>query len=251
MSDFPLFSNIPRHGSSDDQCSIRTILVLSKTNSPERAEDDQVQGRSAGYSRSWTTERSDASDSELREVLQSVAQPGKPGQDVRCVVSVGMLTEGWDCQRVTHILGYRKFGSQLLCEQTMGRALRRRDYDNLEDVARRDSGEVEQRFPVEYAVVFGVPFVGREAATKPLVPPPPWTHVHPVPERVEEFQIWVPDFAGYTTSSPGLKLKLDPHAGPRGVSSGRPAREENHLGRDWRADWRVAHSEHRSDRATS
>ena len=95
-----------------------------------------------------------------------------------------MLTEGWDCQRVTHILGYRKFGSQLLCEQTMGRALRRRDYENLEDVERRDNKQIERRFPAEYATVFGVPFARQTVQgkrTRPT-PPEPKTKVHPVPE---------------------------------------------------------------------
>ena len=123
-----------------------------------------------------------------------------------------MLTEGWDCQRVTHILGYRKFGSQLLCEQTMGRALRRRDYENLEDVERRDTKKVERRFPAEYATVFGVPFARQTVQggrTKPT-PPEPKTEVHPVAERVDRCRIWVPDFASYTMSAPGVGVELDP-----------------------------------------
>ena len=65
---------------------------------------------------------------ELREIVNTVGKPGKPGQDVRCVVSVSMLTEGWDANNVTHILGVRAFESQLLCEQVVGRGLRRRNY---------------------------------------------------------------------------------------------------------------------------
>ena len=209
-SDFELLSNIPRTGADESQCSMHTILVLSKTNNPEAAEGEQIEGGALGI-REVGKRRDQVSEDELREVLQTVAQPGEPGQDVRCVVSVGMLTEGWDCQRVTHILGYRRFGSQLLCEQTMGRALRRRDYENREPVARRDTQEVEHRFRAEYATVFGVPFARQTAEghrTKPT-PPEPKTRVHPVPERVDSCRIWVPDFSAYTMSSPGLGVELD------------------------------------------
>ena len=156
-SDFPLLSNVPHTGADPEECGMRTILVLSKTNNPEAEESEQIAGGALGL-REVGRGRNAATEDELRDILQTVAQPGKQGAEVRCVVSVGMLTEGWDCQRVTHILGYRKFGSQLLCEQTMGRALRRRDYDNLNPFTRRDNGVVERRFPAEYATVFGVPF---------------------------------------------------------------------------------------------
>ena len=73
--------------------------------------------------------RRDLTDEDLmREVLNTVGKPGKLGEHVRCVVSVSMLTEGWDCNTVTHILGVRAFGTRLLCEQVMGRGLRRRSY---------------------------------------------------------------------------------------------------------------------------
>ncbi len=209
-SDFELLSNIPRTGAEKEECATHTILVLSKTNHPENAEGDEIAGGALGLREVGT--RGEASEEELREVLQSVAQPGAPGQDVRCVVSVGMLTEGWDCQRVTHILGYRKFGSQLLCEQTMGRALRRRDYENQEEVERRDNGEIERRFPAEYATVFGVPFARqgtRGTAAKPR-PPEPKTEVRPVPRRLQQHRIWVPDFDHYSMSTPGLGVTLDP-----------------------------------------
>src|SRR5262249_28785699 len=64
----------------------------------------------------------------LREVLNTVGKAGKLGEDIRCVVSVSMLTEGWDANTVTHILGVRAFGTQLLCEQVVGRGLRRMSY---------------------------------------------------------------------------------------------------------------------------
>lgn len=207
-SDFALLSNVPTNNVDRADCAMHTILVLSKTNNPEVAEGEMIAGGSLGLRKVG----SEATEEELRSVLQSVAQPGQPGEQVRCVVSVGMLTEGWDCQRVTHILGYRKFGSQLLCEQTMGRALRRRDYENREEVAKRVTGEVESRFPAEYATVFGVPFErqSKHGSRGTLEPPPSTVEVYPVIDRVEKFRIWVPDFQRYTLSSPGVFVTLDP-----------------------------------------
>src|SRR5439155_3220707 len=84
----------------------------------------------------------------MREVLNTVGKQGKLGEHIRCVVSVSMLTEGWDCNTVTHILGVRAFGTRLLCEQVMGRRLRRRSYT---------AGDDGMLIP-EYADIFGVPF---------------------------------------------------------------------------------------------
>jgi type III restriction enzyme len=95
----------------------------------------------------------------LREVMNTVGKHGQLGADIRCVVSVSMLTEGWDARNVTHILGIRAFGTQLLCEQVIGRALRRQSYD-LND---------EGLFDVEYADIFGVPF---DFTARPVVAPP-------------------------------------------------------------------------------
>jgi type III restriction enzyme len=95
----------------------------------------------------------------LREVMNTVGKVGQLGADIRCVVSVSMLTEGWDASNVTHILGIRAFGTQLLCEQVIGRALRRQSYE-LND---------EGLFDAEYADIFGVPF---DFTAKPVVAPP-------------------------------------------------------------------------------
>src|SRR3712207_2982687 len=84
----------------------------------------------------------------LREVMNTVGKPGRLGEQVRCVVSVSMLTEGWDANTVTHILGVRAFGTQLLCEQVVGRALRRMSY----------APNAIGHFDPEYAEVYGVPF---------------------------------------------------------------------------------------------
>ena len=95
----------------------------------------------------------------LREVMNTVGKKGKLGEQIRCVVSVSMLTEGWDANTVTHILGVRAFGTQLLCEQVVGRGLRRQSYDLNDDGL----------FNVEYADVLGIPF---DFAAKPVVSPP-------------------------------------------------------------------------------
>ncbi|HEV3005031.1 MAG TPA: hypothetical protein VGX78_11250, partial [Pirellulales bacterium] len=113
-----------------------------------------------------------------------------PGRDVRCIVSVGMLTEGWDCNTVTHIVGLRPFMSQLLCEQVVGRGLRRTDYETRED------GKLTE----EVAKVFGVPFeVIPFKAAKQAAPPPRVKryHVQAVPAKAE-FEIRFPRVEGYT-----------------------------------------------------
>lgn len=91
----------------------------------------------------------DGTDCEvLRKALNTVGKSGEPGENVRCVVSVGMITEGWDARTVTHMVGFRAFGSQLLCEQVGGRTLRRRVYETDEN----------GMFAPEYSTVVGVPW---------------------------------------------------------------------------------------------
>ena len=118
-----------------------------------------------------------------------------PGRDIRCIVSVAMLTEGWDANTVTHIVGLRPFGSQLLCEQVIGRALRRQSYA---------LDEATDRFAEETARVFGVPFelvpfkVAKGTNGKP--PPPPPKHIFSVPAK-SHYEITFPLVEGYF--SPG------------------------------------------------
>src|ERR1700730_6783340 len=111
-----------------------------------------------------------------------------PGRDVRCIVSVGMLTEGWDCNTVTHIVGLRPFMSQLLCEQVVGRGLRR--------VMQVLDGT--GKFTEEVAKVFGVPFtvIPFKAQTQGELPPPVKRyHVHAIPSK-EKYQIRFPRVDG-------------------------------------------------------
>ena len=129
----------------------------------------------------------------LREVMNTVGKQGSLGGNIRCVVSVSMLTEGWDANTVTHVLGVRAFGTQLLCEQVIGRALRRQSYDLNE----------EDRFNVEYADVLGIPF---DFTAKPVVAPPqPPRDTIQVkamrPER-DALEIRFPQVTGYRVELP-------------------------------------------------
>lgn len=124
---------------------------------------------------------------ELAGKLERPLHP--PGRDVRCIVSVGMLTEGWDCNTVTHIVGLRPFMSQLLCEQVVGRGLRRTNYEVGEN----------GRLTEEVAKVFGVPFEiipFKENKNAPTVTPSKRHHVHAVPEKAR-FKIAFPRVEGY------------------------------------------------------
>ena len=126
----------------------------------------------------------------FEELAAKRKQPtSPPGRDVRCIVSVGMLTEGWDCNTVTHIIGLRPFMSQLLCEQVVGRGLRRRSYEL------GDNGLMTE----EVAKVFGVPFhVIPFKANPTTAPKPPEKrhHVQALPARAH-LAITFPRVEGY------------------------------------------------------
>ena len=136
----------------------------------------------------------------LREVLNTVGKPGRLGGQIRCVVSVSMLSEGWDANTVTHVLGVRAFGSQLLCEQVVGRGLRRRSY------ALDDDGLL----PPEYAEVYGIPFsfIPSSRPSDDPPPPPPATQVRAVEGR-EFSRIEFPFVDGYRFELPDEPLHLD------------------------------------------
>ncbi|MDR2725611.1 MAG: hypothetical protein LBC90_06025 [Candidatus Adiutrix sp.] len=136
----------------------------------------------------------------LREVLNTVGKPGKMGEGIKCVVSVSMLTEGWDANTVTHVLGVRAFGTQLLCEQVVGRGLRRVSYE-VND---------EGLFSPEYAEVYGVPFSFIPAAGGAVDPKP-----GPIPTRVRalearrDLEMEFPRLAGYRYDLPAETLTAD------------------------------------------
>ena len=136
----------------------------------------------------------------LREVMNTVGKHGTLGGNIRCVVSVSMLTEGWDANTVTHVLGVRAFGTQLLCEQVIGRALRRQSYELNE----------ENRFNVEYADVLGIPF---DFTAKPVVAPPQrpreTIHVKAVRPQRDALEIRFPRVTGYRVELPEERLTAE------------------------------------------
>src|SRR5262249_47268255 len=130
------------------------------------------------------------------EVMNTVGKQGQLGAGIRCVVSVSMLTEGWDANTVTHVLGIRAFGTQLLCEQVIGRALRRQSSDLNE----------EGLFNVEYAAVFGIPF---DFTAKPVVAPPQPPRETVVVKALRErdaLEIRFPRVDGYRVELPEDRL---------------------------------------------
>ena len=107
-----------------------------------------------------------------RQIVATVGKLGKPGEQVRCLISVNMLSEGWDARNVTQILGLRAFQSQLLCEQVVGRGLRRSEMSDLTEP--------------EFVDVYGVPFqllpMAKATGGMP-VKPPEYQNVHTVADR--------------------------------------------------------------------
>lgn len=150
----------------------------------------------------------------LREIVDNVGKGGQAGQDLQKVISVAMLSEGWDAKNVTHIMGLRAFTSQLLCEQVVGRGLRRVSYDT------DDNG----LFRPEYVNVFGVPLTISESGEEGEAPPPPKpaTQIEVLPER-NSFELRWPNVVRVETVirtrleldwSELPVLKLDPASTP-------------------------------------
>ena len=134
----------------------------------------------------------------LREVMNTVGKEGRLGDSIRCVVSVSMLTEGWDANTVSHVLGVRAFGTQLLCEQVVGRALRRQSYDLNE----------EGLFDVEYADVLGIPFdFTAKPVLAPAKPPRETVQVRAVRPERDALEIRFPRVAGYRVELPEERLQ--------------------------------------------
>ena len=201
-----LFNNFDEHG--NPRARPPTLLIDSEQlesgdaldrNFRAMAEDEIARFRREIVARTGSREQAEhLSDQDLlREVMNTVGKPGRLGASIRCVVSVSMLTEGWDANTVTHVLGVRAFGTQLLCEQVVGRALRRQSYD-LND---------EQLFNVEYADVLGIPF--DFAATPVVAPPQPPRQTVQVkaitPER-DACEIRFPRVEGYRVELPADRL---------------------------------------------
>jgi type III restriction enzyme len=134
----------------------------------------------------------------LREVMNTVGRKGRLGEQIRCVVSVSMLTEGWDANTVTHILGLRAFGTQLLCEQVVGRALRRQAYELNAD----------GQFDVEYADILGIPFdfTAKPVPSEPATPRETIRVQAVLPARAD-LEIRFPRVEGYRIELPEARIE--------------------------------------------
>ena len=144
----------------------------------------------------------------VRTMLNTVGKQDREGAQVRCVVSVSMLTEGWDARTVTHIVGFRAFSTQLLCEQVTGRALRRTAYDSFQSA----DLDGRRRLTAEYADVVGIPFEFMPAADTPTPEPPtpkPRTRVYSVEGRERLRMVW-PQVAEYLTRVEQVRFRLNP-----------------------------------------
>jgi len=204
-----LFRNFDEHG--ERLARPRTLLIDSEQLESGDALDDNFREMASDeierFRREMVERTGDRQAGEniadhelLREVMNTVGKKGRLGEQIRCVVSVSMLTEGWDANTVTHILGVRAFGTQLLCEQVIGRALRRQSYDLNE----------EQKFNVEYADILGIPF---DFTAKPVVaaPAPPRETIQVKalrPDR-DASEISFPRVEGYRIELPEDRLEAN------------------------------------------
>ena len=202
----PLFRNFDDNG--EPLARPRTLLIDSEQlesgdaldkNFRDMAADEIERFRREIVERTGDRQRAEnITDQDLlREVMNTVGKEGRLGESIRCVVSVSMLTEGWDANTVTHVLGVRAFGTQLLCEQVIGRALRRQSYDLNE----------QGLFNTEYADVLGIPF---DFTAKPVVAPPQppreTVHVRAVRPERDALEIRFPRVQGYRVELPQERL---------------------------------------------
>jgi len=201
-----LFRNFDEHGNPLGRP--HTLLIDSEQLESGEALDDNFRGLAADEIerfRREVVERTgdpragdNLTDQELlREVMNTVGKPDRLGDSIRCVVSVSMLTEGWDANTVTHVLGVRAFGTQLLCEQVIGRALRRQSYDL----------NAENLFDVEYADVLGIPFdfTAQPVPAKPTKPRATLQVRAVRPDR-DALEITFPRVQGYRVELPAERL---------------------------------------------
>ncbi|MGE3077283.1 MAG: BPTD_3080 family restriction endonuclease [Dehalococcoidia bacterium] len=205
----PLFRNFDDNGFP--LARPRTLLIDSAQLESGEAFDDAFKKAASDEIERFKRERVERSgnleDAEnigpeelLREVMNTVGKKDRLGEQIRCVVSVSMLTEGWDTNTVTHVLGVRAFGTQLLCEQVIGRALRRQSYDLNE----------EGLFNVEYADILGIPF---DFTAKPVISAPQkpreTIQVKAIRPARDDCEIRFPRVAGYRVELEREQLSAD------------------------------------------
>ena len=152
------------------------LIELSKPDTLLHIDSTTMQKAEAGIG--------DTDGDNLRDIVDSVGKPGKPGEQIRNIVAVQMLSEGWDARNVTHIMGLRAFSSQLLCEQVVGRGLRRTSYDVDPETG---------FYTPEYVNVFGIPFTFLPHEGGDGTPPPPTmptTIIEPDSDKIEHEISW-------------------------------------------------------------
>jgi len=204
-----LFRNFNEHG--DPYPRPRTLLIDSEQLESGDALDKNFRKMAADeiarFRREIVQRTGDRRQAEkitdqdlLREVMNTVGKEGRLGEPIRCVVSVSMLTEGWDASTVTHVLGVRAFGTQLLCEQVVGRALRRQSYELNE----------EGLFDVEYADVLGIPFdFTARPVIAPVQRPRETVQVRAVSPERDSLEIRFPRVEGYRVELPEERLTAE------------------------------------------
>ena len=226
---FELFSNYDEHTGTPRQKAPTLLIDSSALENSDQVGDDfkqvfasEIQQFKREYARVHGSGAADRiTDAEiLREVVNTVGKTGMLGSHIRCVVSVSMLTEGWDANTVTHIMGLRAFNSQLLCEQVAGRALRRKNY-HLEaynkdgavipdaDRKRYKPENIRWKFPPEYAHIIGVPFKLFKGGTTQPPPPVDLTHIRALAEREGAFEVTFPNVEGYRVDSKEGDMRAD------------------------------------------
>ena len=204
-----LFRNFDEHGSP--LARPNTLLIDSEQLESGEALDDNFRSMAADeierFRRDIIQRTGDPRAADnltdqqlLREVMNTVGKRDQLGAGIRCVVSVSMLTEGWDANNVTHVLGVRAFGTQLLCEQVIGRALRRQSYELNEELL----------FNVEYADVLGIPF---DFTAKPVIAPPQppreTIQVKAVRPERDHLEIRFPRVEGYRVELPEERIEAE------------------------------------------
>lgn len=196
---YMMFSNVKADGSGPVKRP-PTLLVHSQLDRPiDDSEWKQIaDAQKEFFSPGGTPTRRELVN-HIRKTFNTVGQPGQPGEHVRCIISVSMLSEGWDVKTVTHIFGFRPFDSQLLCEQVAGRALRRTSLRSGTD------GMMQP----EYARIFGVPFsFMNEGRDKPPTPVDEW-EVRTIKGR-RQYRIAFPRIASYLFEQSSATYRLDP-----------------------------------------
>ncbi|WP_127600243.1 BPTD_3080 family restriction endonuclease [Nitratireductor alexandrii] len=208
QGELELFRNYDDHDQRLDRP--RTILIDSAALESGSEIDKAFRDAHAAEIEAFRRERNrrdnsagEITDAEiLREVMNTVGRKGRLGEQIRSVVSVSMLTEGWDTNNVTHIMGLRAFGSRLICEQVIGRALRRMSYDVDPDTG---------LYRIEYADIMGIDGLNFADQPRPAPPQPPRevVHVQAISPDRDHLEIVFPRVEGYRTDFPKERIDVD------------------------------------------